>query len=155
MRFFISMVLFIYLFIFVVHKIKLSENLFTVKYNLKNTSFDTFIFLGNHHFNQDSISIYPKCQLVLYPRQSPPPNSGSRQSLVSGLSVYTFKIYFLEFHVNGTIQCLLFWTMTFSLIIVGNIYNPFVFFSSFFHVISRSNLFFVYTAIYSYNCLWI
>ena len=56
------MVLFIYLFIFVVPKIKLSENLFTVKYNLKNTSFDTFIFLGNHHFNQDTV--FPSTQNV-------------------------------------------------------------------------------------------
>ena len=37
-------------------------NLFTVKYNLKNTSFDIFIFLGNHQFNQDSV--FPSTQNV-------------------------------------------------------------------------------------------
>lgn len=123
-------------------------NLFIVKYNLKNTSFDIFIFLGNHHFNQDSV--FPSTQNVslcsipgnhLLPTVAP----GNHWSVVY-LSILS-KTYVWEFHVSGIIQCLLFGLWFLSLIIVCNIYNPFVFFSSFVHVISKSNLFFVYTTI--------
>ena len=129
------------------------HNLFTVKYNLKNTSFDICIFLGNHHFNQDTV--FPSTQNVslccipgnhLLPTVSP----GNHWSVVylSILSIYIFQSFMWMELYNAYFFGL--WLL--SLIIVCNIYNPFVFFSSFFfHVISRSNLFFIYTTI----CLFI